>query len=58
MFIVIDIMDYMKYVLLFVDIYHIMIYNKFNKRNIKQKVNHFYVLINDSGTHNIYKVGT
>ncbi len=44
MFIVINIMDYMKYVLLFVDIYHIMIYNKFNKRNIKQKVNHFYVL--------------
>jgi hypothetical protein len=34
MFIIMDIMDYMRFVLLFVDIYYIMIYNNFNKKNM------------------------
>jgi len=47
MSIVMDITNYMIFVPLFVDIYHIMIYNKFNKRNIKQIIKFFNVLIND-----------
>jgi hypothetical protein len=47
MFIVTDITTYMKFVPLFVDIYHIMICNKFNKRNIDKMLIIFYVFIND-----------
>jgi hypothetical protein len=46
MFIVMDTMDYMIFVPLFVEIYHIMFYNKFNKRNIRQRIMHFNVLVN------------
>ncbi len=35
MFIVMDITNYMKFVPFFVNIYHIMICNKFSKRNFK-----------------------
>jgi ABC-type lipoprotein release transport system permease subunit len=51
-FIIMDIMDYMRFLPLFVDIYHIKIYNKFNKKNIKQRIKHLYVLINDWWTYN------
>jgi len=47
MFIVMDIINYIRFVPFFVDIYHVVICNKFNKRNIKQKIRPFYVLINN-----------
>jgi hypothetical protein len=40
-FIIMDIMDYIKFVPLFANIYHIGIYKKFNKKNIKQRIIHF-----------------
>jgi len=54
MFIVMDITNYMEFVPFFFDIYHIMICNKFNKRNIRQIIRPFYVFINDWWTHNLY----
>jgi hypothetical protein len=47
MFIVMDTMDYIIFVPLFVDIYHIMVYNKFNKRYIRQRIMPFYVSMID-----------
>jgi hypothetical protein len=54
MFIIMDITNYIKFVPLFFYIYHIMICHKFNKRNIRQRIKPFYVLINDWWIHNIY----
>jgi hypothetical protein len=44
MFIVMDTMDYMRFVPLFVDIYHIMISKKINKKIIKQRIWPIHVL--------------
>jgi hypothetical protein len=38
MFIVMDITNYMKFVPFFVDIYHVMIYNKFNKKKLDKNL--------------------
>jgi hypothetical protein len=48
-----DIIDYMRFVPLFVDIHHIMICKKYNKKNIRQRIRPFYVLINVDG-HTIF----
>jgi riboflavin transporter FmnP len=48
MFIVMDVMDYMRFVPLFFYIYHIMICKKINKRIIRQTIWPFmYLLIID-----------
>jgi hypothetical protein len=41
MIIVMDMTNYMKFVPFFVNIYHIMICNKFSKKKIKQRIRFF-----------------